>query len=128
MNAAEQKSDSMIITCSSDRGLCGSIHSSVAKLTLKQLKQNYNSKVIVLGDKAKPQIVRSNRDNILYSFNQIGKDIPNFQTASAILSVIEKNDLNLQIIFNRFKSLISYESTQSTLFKNTDKLPQQCII
>ncbi|KAF9416772.1 atp3 gamma subunit of the F1 sector of mitochondrial F1F0 ATP synthase, partial [Podila epigama] len=48
--------EKVYIVSSSDRGLCGGIHSSVAKATRKLMAEDsVQSKIIVLGDKAKGQ-------------------------------------------------------------------------
>ncbi|CAG8752365.1 2752_t:CDS:2, partial [Ambispora leptoticha] len=103
----------LIITVSSDRGLCGGIHSSVAKASRKYIEEKPDSGVIVLGDKAKGQISRTHRENIKLSFNQIGKGIPTYAEASAIADTIIKEKVQFDqatIIYNYFKSVIAYEA------------------
>ncbi|KAF9023571.1 atp3 gamma subunit of the F1 sector of mitochondrial F1F0 ATP synthase, partial [Haplosporangium bisporale] len=52
-----ENEDQVYIVSSSDRGLCGGIHSSVAKATRKlMIADGFSSQVIVLGDKAKNQM------------------------------------------------------------------------
>ncbi|CAG8473895.1 7022_t:CDS:2 [Ambispora gerdemannii] len=104
---------SLIITVSSDRGLCGGIHSSVAKASRKFIEEKPESGVIVLGDKAKGQISRTHRENIKLSFNQIGKSIPTYAEASAIADIIIKEKIPFDqaiIVYNHFKSVIAYEA------------------
>jgi len=88
----------LFIVCSSDKGLCGGIHSSVSKKTKAEMGKISGSaasadssegpKIIVLGDKAKAQLSRSLGKNVAVSFNQVGKDIPTFADASAIADKI----------------------------------------
>lgn len=104
----------MLLTCSSDRGLCGAIHSSVSKLTRHIVRSDPNaSSVAVLGDKAKPQIARDARKAIVITFGGVGKNIPVMQDAITILETIRKAELkpeNLSIIYNTFESVIAYKS------------------
>jgi F-type H+-transporting ATPase subunit gamma len=84
----------LFIVCSSDKGLCGGIHSSVSKRVKSEMGKISSSaasadssegpRVVVLGDKAKSQLSRSLGKNIAVSFNQVGKDVPTFADASTI--------------------------------------------
>ncbi|RIA84544.1 ATP synthase F1, gamma subunit [Glomus cerebriforme] len=105
--------NTLIITVSSDRGLCGGIHSSVSKRSRKLIQENPNSQLIVLGDKAKAQLSRTTRENIKLSFNQIGKAVPTYNEASSIADTILKEKIEFDqavIVYNYFKSVISYEA------------------
>lgn len=119
-----------MIACSSDRGLCGAIHSSVSKFIRKLVeessKKGQTSQIIVLGDKSKPQLARSNRKNIIMSFNQVGKNIPTFTDAIGIAQVIlnqqgpagsdESAQPDIKVVYNAFTSVIAYETTPITVF------------
>lgn len=88
----------LFIVCSSDKGLCGGIHSSVSKKTKAEMlkiggsagsaESSEGPRIIILGDKAKAQLSRSLGKNVAVSFNQVGKDIPTFADASAIADKI----------------------------------------
>lgn len=70
--------------------------------------------VVVLGDKAKGQVSRTNRSEIQLSFNQIGKDIPTFAEASAAADTILTSGIKFDsasLVYNEFKSAIAYEAT-----------------
>lgn len=135
--ATATKTPQLLIACSSDRGLCGAIHSSVSKMTKKLFDEassnGQTSQIIVLGDKAKPQIARTHRKGIVMSFNQVGKDIPTFTDAIGIVQLILKNQENdanpatggaelvqpeVKIIYNVFKSVIAYETTPIPIFSD----------
>ena len=132
-SSGTSKSPQLLIACSSDRGLCGAIHSSVSKLTRKLVNEatakNQTSQIIVLGDKAKPQIARTCRKNIIMSFNQVGKDIPTFTDAIGIVQLIlnqqastlttESGQPDTKVIYNAFTSVIAYETTPVPVY--TDK-------
>lgn len=46
----------MIIALTSDRGLCGSIHSSVVKAIKARLVEKDDAKLVLVGDKAKAML------------------------------------------------------------------------
>ncbi|PJF17918.1 ATP synthase subunit gamma [Paramicrosporidium saccamoebae] len=103
----------LILTCSSDRGLCGAIHSSVSKVTRRLAAQDReHTQIAVLGDKAKPQVSRDARRNIVMHFNQVGRNIPTFLDALVIWQGIRAAELDFDqvaIIYNRFVSAINFE-------------------
>ncbi|KAF5325330.1 hypothetical protein D9619_009944 [Psilocybe cf. subviscida] len=119
----------LFVVVSSDKGLCGGIHSSVSKATrrafnnvedspLAGLSTNdstvgADSHVVVIGDKSKAQLVRVHRDNFVLSFNQIGRDIPTFADASSVTDLIIQSGVkydSVVLIYNKFVSAISYEA------------------
>ena len=105
----------LYVAISSDRGLCGGIHSSVTKATLRALNKNPEARVAVLGDKPKAQLARSRTDDFVITFNQIGRDIPTFAEAAAIADEIKTKGGDwdvVKIIYNKYISAISYEPTE----------------
>lgn len=126
----------LLLACSSDRGLCGAIHSSVSKFTRKLVEEatakGQTSQIVVLGDKSKPQIARTCRKNIIMSFNQVGKDIPTLTDAIGIVQIVLNNQASnaiknaageivqpeTRVIYNSFKSVIAYETTPITIFSD----------
>lgn len=113
----------LYVVVSSDRGLCGGIHSSVSKAAKKALSDSEadpNAPVVVLGDKPKQQLSRSVPENLVLSFNQIGKAVPTFQDACAIADQIEERKVDydvVKIIYNKFVSSISYEAAVMSVYK-----------
>jgi len=88
----------LYIVTSSDRGLCGGIHSSVAKAAKKDIEQGEGvgkeCTIVALGDKPKQQLVRGTvGDDVALSFNQIGRAVPTFNDALAIADKIESEGL-----------------------------------
>ncbi|KAG0635211.1 ATPase, F1 complex, gamma subunit domain-containing protein [Tuber brumale] len=102
----------LIIACSSDKGLCGGIHSQITKAVRRKLLETPNADLVILGEKSKAQLGRSSAKNIVMSFANVGKDIPTFAEAQTIADQIfqlEKDYDNIEVIYNNFKSAISYE-------------------
>lgn len=96
---SEAKVDKILyIVTSSDRGLCGGIHSSVSKAARKDIEhgegQGKECIIVALGDKPKQQLVRGPQANdVALSFNQIGRSVPTFNDALAIADKIESENI-----------------------------------
>ncbi|KAL1971779.1 hypothetical protein VTN31DRAFT_1867 [Thermomyces dupontii] len=102
----------LLVVASSDKGLCGGIHSGLSKATRRILSENPNADVVVLGEKAKAQLSRTNANNIVLSFSNVCKDIPTFTDAQAIadqISLLPTDYASVKIIYNRFVNAQSYE-------------------
>ncbi|KAH7928345.1 ATP synthase F1 gamma [Leucogyrophana mollusca] len=107
----------LFIVISSDKGLCGGIHSSVSKATRRAIADTENtvdsdSPIMVIGDKSKAQLGRVLGKNLALTFNQIGRDIPTFADAAGVADLIIKSDAkydSIAIVYNKFVSAISYE-------------------
>lgn len=117
---AELKGDASLpnqlsICISSDRGLCGGIHSSVAKaIKAKDRDSGVNTKLIVVGDKTRSILQKTHGDDILFHFSEIGRKPPMFEEASFVaeetLNCGYEFD-NGEILYNKFKSVIQYKTT-----------------
>lgn len=114
----------MIVVMSSDRGLCGGIHSGICRELRNMLAEptpGVDTKLIIVGDKARSILSRAHKENILMSFNEYGRKVPVFSdaalVANAILDVGYKFDV-ASLYFNSFKSVVSYKVTQLPLFNN----------
>lgn len=97
----------LYIVTSSDRGLCGGIHSSVAKAAKKDIEQGEGVgkevTIVALGDKPKQQLVRGTVGNdVALSFNQIGRAVPTFNDALAIADKIESEGLEFDKVRTSF--------------------------
>ncbi|CCH46302.1 ATP synthase gamma chain [Wickerhamomyces ciferrii] len=110
----------LLIVVSSDKGLCGSIHSSIAKATRKRIAElNNNVDVVAIGDKVRTQLNRTNADNLVLAFNGVGKETPTFTDAALISDEIyQLSDKysNVEIFYNKFVSGVSFEPTIKPLF------------
>jgi len=102
----------LYIIASSDKGLCGGVHSQLSKATRRAVQEDADADIVVLGDRCKAQLGRQVPENIIMSFNQIGKEVPTFQDAAAIADLIIKNGKEyekIEVIYNKYVSGISYE-------------------
>ncbi|KZT43278.1 ATP synthase F1 gamma [Sistotremastrum suecicum HHB10207 ss-3] len=124
--AEESPKRKLFIVISSDKGLCGGIHSSVTKATRRGLRGqpisesegkavevDSDSPIVVIGDKSKSQLSRALPKNLTLTVNQIGRDIPTFADAAGVADLITKLDAeydSVVIVYNKFVSSIAYEA------------------
>ncbi len=93
----------------SDRGLCGGIHSSVAKTVrtlLQERKGSGNTGLVLIGDKLRGILQRTHRENIILGITEIGRKPPVFPEASFIAQQILNTGFEFdsaEIVFNTFK-------------------------
>lgn len=109
----------LVVVASSDKGLCGGIHSGLSRYTRRLLQNKPNVDLVVVGEKSKAQLSRSNGKNIVLSFAGVGKDVPTFADAQAIadqISLLPTEYANVQIIYNKFINATSYEATPIEAF------------
>ncbi|XP_064486821.1 ATP synthase subunit gamma, mitochondrial-like [Ornithodoros turicata] len=123
VKAEEGKNKTVIICISSDRGLCGAIHSSVAKRVRTLMHENpqllAESKIICVGDKVRGILQRLYAKNILMSFTDFGKKPPVFEDAVSVARAILESGYEFDkgiLLFNRFKSVVSYATTEQPVF------------
>ena len=108
----------LFIVVSSDKGMCGGIHSSVSKATRRAFAEKDSeldpaSPIAVIGDKSKGQLSRTLSKNLFMTFNQIGRDVPTFADAAGVADLIIKSGAeydSIAIVYNKFVSALSYES------------------
>lgn len=102
----------LYIVASSDRGLCGGIHSSVAKAAKKDIErgegQGKEIRVVALGEKPKQQMARgAGVKDLDLSFSQIGKSVPTFGDALAIADKIEGTKFDFDKVSFRISTFVS---------------------
>ena len=130
----------LFIVVSSDKGLCGGIHSSVSKATRRAVADTENpvdadSPIMVIGDKSKAQLARVLGKNLALTFNQIGRDIPTFADAAGVADLIVKSGVeydSIALVYNRFVSAISYEAgivevANENTFKESRRSTLSCV-
>ncbi|EAA29655.1 hypothetical protein GE21DRAFT_1420 [Neurospora crassa] len=104
----------LVVVCSSDKGLCGGVHSGLARFIRRRAATEPEFDIVIIGEKAKAQLSRTNAKDIVLNFSGVGKDIPTFVEASAIADQITqlKGDYSsVEIVYNKFINATSYEPT-----------------
>jgi F-type H+-transporting ATPase subunit gamma len=108
---------SLLVICSSDKGLCGGIHSGLSRYVRKQLTTDglpSDIDIAVIGEKCKAQMSRSNPKNMVLSFSGVGKAVPTFADATSIadqLCLLNTQYDSIKILYNKFINATSYEPT-----------------
>jgi len=109
-----EEKKSLIIVCSSDKGLCGGIHSGMSRKIRKMVADGESFDLVIIGEKAKSQLQRTNASSIQLSFAGIGKDVPTFADAQAIadqIVLLPTKYTDTKILHNKFVNAQTYEPT-----------------
>jgi len=120
------KAKELIVTMTSDRGLCGGVHSGIGKTVRNELlerqaagKDISNVKIVCVGDKSKAFLLRIFPDNIMMVGNDIGRRPPSFLDASKIANAILDSGYEFDVgrmLYNKYRTVVSYEVTEIPLF------------
>uniref|UniRef100_A0A672RZX3 ATP synthase subunit gamma n=1 Tax=Sinocyclocheilus grahami TaxID=75366 RepID=A0A672RZX3_SINGR len=123
IKAPEDKNKHLIIGVSSDRGLCGAIHSSVAKAMKREIAKLSGAgkevMIVNVGDKLRGLLYRTHGKHILINCKEVGRKPPSFTDASVIATELLNSGYEFDqgsIVFNRFRSVISYKTDEKPLF------------
>lgn len=109
---AEPEKRGLIIVCSSDKGLCGGVHSGLSRTLRRHLAEAPHYDIVVLGEKCRSQLSRTNSKDIVLSFAGVGKDIPTFADAQIIadqVTSLPKDYSEIKILYNSFINATSYQ-------------------
>ncbi|XP_029969448.1 ATP synthase F(1) complex subunit gamma, mitochondrial isoform X5 [Salarias fasciatus] len=113
----------LIIGVTSDRGLCGAIHSGVAKTIKNEIASLTDSgkevMVVNVGDKLRGLLHRTHGQHIILNCKEVGRKPPSFGDASIIATELLNSGYEFDqgsVVFNRFRSVISYKTDQKPVF------------
>uniref|UniRef100_A0A7N5JBA1 ATP synthase subunit gamma n=1 Tax=Ailuropoda melanoleuca TaxID=9646 RepID=A0A7N5JBA1_AILME len=119
----EDKKKHLIIGVSSDRGLCGAIHTSVAKEIKNQVSSLIDAgkevMLVGIGDKLRGILQRTHGKNFLLNFKEVGRKPPTFGDASVIALELLNSGYEFDegsVIYNRFRSVISYKTDEKPIY------------
>lgn len=131
--AAEAKPKHLYIAMTSDRGLCGGVHSSIVKaIRAEMAKDSENAAIVCIGDKSRSMLHKQWGSKIIMSVADIGKRSAVFtdaaRIAQAILSSGHTYDTGT-IYYNYFRTVVSYHTKPLPIFSvetvnNAPKLGQ----
>jgi len=121
IKADEEKPNHLIVAISSDRGLCGGIHSGLAKAVKADLAENAdrNTAIVSFGDKTRQILQRTHAKNILMTFSDIGRKPPVFCEAQFLAQEIINSgfEFNLgEMYYNTFRSVVSFKPTTAPFY------------
>ncbi|XP_050530054.1 ATP synthase subunit gamma, mitochondrial [Daktulosphaira vitifoliae] len=116
----------LIVAITSDRGLCGAVHTNVSKAIRNELaleSGESGTKVVCVGDKSRALLQRLYADNIAVVANEVGRKPPTFLDASKVANQLLSFEFNTgKIVFNRFKSVVSYQTEEVPLLSSKTML------
>merc|ERR1719219_1814660 len=109
---SEAEGKTLYVAMTSDRGLCGGVHSSICKTIRNELLAMpegglANVGIICVGDKSRAQLSRLFPKQILCVGSEIGRLPPQFGDASKIASAILNSGFEYdagKMVYNEFKS------------------------
>ncbi|CAD5218798.1 unnamed protein product [Bursaphelenchus okinawaensis] len=114
--AAKSGQKKVFVLVTSDRGLCGAVHTSIikeAKNIFANKPADAEYKIVAIGDKSKAGLQRLYGSSFLFSGNEIGRAPPTFEDASIAANAILNSGYEFNdgaIIYNFFKTVVSYET------------------
>jgi len=110
------------LAVTSDRGLCGGLNSNIAKYTRALLaiyakdRKDPAHAVAIIGDKGRSQLQRTDQERMSLTVADTYKQKVTFAQASMIAEeVLAAKPEAVRVIFNKFRSAISYKPTVATV-------------
>jgi F-type H+-transporting ATPase subunit gamma len=106
----------LVVAVSSDKGLCGGIHSTLTRGIRPLANANPNVDLMSIGDKCKAQLARQYASRLVGSFSTLGSKPATYTDAALVGSVLlqaasgDKYDA-IRLAYNHFQSVISYKLT-----------------
>lgn len=115
---SEEQPKQLIVAVTSDRGLCGAVHTTVARQIRTELQEKgENIQVVCVGDKSRALLQRLYGKNIVLVANEVGRKPPTFLDAARIAEQISRQQYTSgKIVYNRFKSVVSYTTSELPLY------------
>ncbi|XP_015374131.1 PREDICTED: ATP synthase subunit gamma, mitochondrial-like [Diuraphis noxia] len=104
INMLDHIQNHLIFAITSDRGLCGGLHTAVVKKVKQELNRpdQQFAKVVCVGQKSEELLAKSYKSNILFTVFKIGKDNPTFLEASKIFNEYNYAEfIACQMFYNR---------------------------
>nr|6RD4_S Chain S, ATP synthase gamma chain, mitochondrial [Polytomella sp. Pringsheim 198.80]6RD9_S Chain S, ATP synthase gamma chain, mitochondrial [Polytomella sp. Pringsheim 198.80]6RDB_S Chain S, ATP synthase gamma chain, mitochondrial [Polytomella sp. Pringsheim 198.80]6RDC_S Chain S, ATP synthase gamma chain, mitochondrial [Polytomella sp. Pringsheim 198.80]6RDE_S Chain S, ATP synthase gamma chain, mitochondrial [Polytomella sp. Pringsheim 198.80]6RDG_S Chain S, ATP synthase gamma chain, mitoc len=126
---AVNSNKSVVVAVTSDKGLCGGLNSNITKYTRATLatteSEGKDVVVVSIGDKGRSQLTRIESQRYQLAIADTYKVRVTFGQASLIVEeLIKHNPQSYQILFNKFRSAISFKPTVATIL-SPDLLEKQ---
>jgi len=118
LQSEESSTKPIAVLITSDRGMCGGVHSAVSKAA-KKLVAEKDHDLFIVGDKAKALLINHHAKKFSVHINEIGRLPPTFDEALFVAQEILKVKPDFEngvIIYNRFQSAIAYDTVVEPIF------------
>lgn len=115
----------LVVAISSDRGLCGGIHSGVnkaIKALLAKTPAGVETKMFLVGDKCTSVMKKVAPAALAGQIKDYGRKPPTFDDAAAVANAILESGFEFDrgvLLYNKFKSVVSYSLTEQPLFRDS---------
>jgi len=110
---ASPTGDHLVIMCSSDRGLCGALHTNLARAGKEMLDVDGSSKAVCIGEKNRVAINSMGlTPQILLSCKEFGRNNPTFSDAGTVAQAILESDFDWKagsVLYNYHKTAMTQE-------------------
>ncbi|XP_072931432.1 ATP synthase subunit gamma, mitochondrial-like [Epargyreus clarus] len=114
----EKKIKRLYVAVTSDRGLCGGVHSGVARRIRREMTtrqaEGPTHRLVCVGDKSRTLLRRTYSQNMLVNVKDIGRIAPVFADASIMAAAITESgyvfDIG-EIYYNKYFSPVKYEQS-----------------
>lgn len=131
VTAKEEEPKKLYLAITSDRGLCGAVHTGVARFIRTELAEDPSIQVVCVGDKSRAILQRLYSKNIAMVCNEIGRLPPTFLDAAKLTNAVINMGYDYtdgKIVYNKFKSVVSYGVADMPIFslksvESAEKLP-----
>ncbi|XP_039763813.1 ATP synthase subunit gamma, mitochondrial-like [Pararge aegeria] len=118
-----KKTKKLYVAVTSDRGLCGGVHSGVSRRVRRTLSERAGDaarhRLVCIGDKSRAMLRRAFAENMLVNVKDIGRIAPEFVDASVIAAAIVQSGYSYEvgeIFYNKYFSPVKYEMTIMPFF------------
>nr|AIX97508.1 mitochondrial gamma chain [Ceratosolen solmsi] len=119
----EGDTNKLMVAVTSDRGLCGAVHTGISRnirdTLLANASERENTKIVCIGEKSRAILQRLFAKNILFVATEVGRKPPTFNDAAKITIELMNSGYSFgsgKIIFNRFRSVVSYVIDELPLY------------
>lgn len=119
VNSLNEKSEApegrhLIFVCSSDRGLCGALHTNTARAAMALRQEKPDAKYIIIGEKCRVAL-RSMKEleHAIVTVGEVGRNDPSFADCAAIAQTALEGEewASGTILYNYHKSAMTQEIT-----------------
>ncbi|XP_045783819.1 ATP synthase subunit gamma, mitochondrial-like [Maniola jurtina] len=118
-----KKTKRLYVAVTSDRGLCGGVHSGVSRRVRRTLQERKGevdtNRLVCIGDKSRAMLRRVFAQNMLVNVKDIGRIAPVFADASTIAAAIVQSGYTYdvgEIYYNKYFTPVKYEMTVIPFF------------
>jgi F-type H+-transporting ATPase subunit gamma len=123
IQADKEDKKQLYIAMTSDRGLCGAVHTGIARQIRNELNARTDNtddtKIICIGDKSRAVLQRLFAKKFIFVASEVGRIPPTFLDASRIAIEVLNSGFDFsygKIVYNKFRTVVSYSLSSVPIF------------